>query len=192
MQQVFATISASNVGMVSASELPVDPALRSIVVARGDRSKVATLNAFKQTPPESWPQNLSKIYEQASAAFLERDKSKAVATAALEPQQLLGRAANPAASMRDVLKAFAEAQAHDPADNDNDRPVDPALISAYDVWTEFTVAQSKNVQVSTAKVAEYLWFTAGLAQHHIYTHSSSKEVAELMLGPGAVEEQYVR
>eukprot|EP00878_Enallax_costatus_P016844 GHUV01017680.1.p1 GENE.GHUV01017680.1~~GHUV01017680.1.p1 ORF type:complete len:770 (+),score=236.02 GHUV01017680.1:1915-4224(+) len=168
--------------------------VNTMILARGDPKRAAKIAAYQQSGRLSGDQGLLDVLAGGPLAAAATTTSDGSMSSSLQQDMLamLTSSGTPPQHLNNLFKQLAAAGTfNDDATSQSPSVCDPHLVDAYAAW--LYVRSTGELSISRlSAVADKLWFPAALAQWWIYENSSSKAVAQQLLGSGALEEHHVR
>ena len=168
--------------MVLTSPLVLPHALRNQILARGDSKAVAALSLCEAQPElQATQRGLSEHLRAAASTMYAMDSN--TSTSSMEPVlqhlEVLLREGGVSRAVTQLL-----AQAPDPKTSQSLAPelvnaFETGMIDLYDPAERLTERDNP-------------WFIAGHAQWHILESASNCTTAPILMGQGALEEEYLR
>lgn len=192
----YAAQRANQPSLICTSPLHLDRELRRMILARGDVKAAAQLSAMETAATGASGQVTlpPAVHEQASSVFAVRssgNSSHSLMTTQQFIEQMQQLLVSKESSMEQtrvqIMQLVCSTGAPPPHEQ---QQLDPALVDQYNRSISVVLAQEKQKGKLLRDIG--YWFAAALGQLQIYEESSSAAMAEKLLGPGAVQEQYLR
>ena len=164
-----------------ATPLMMPRGMRHDVIARGDPRTAAAIAAHECSLPCRVP---DEVHARASSPFAV-DNMQGGAPPAEATRELEGLLVSDRAAADDIQLMLLQA-----GDPDKGQQYAPELVEALVAASK--IARRRDFKYVTGYRMDVPWFAAALAQQLIAEAASSTTMAGLLLGPGAVELQYLR